>query len=44
MELIKIEKEKNKNIFKLDLEKYANAKKSIQGIKNEKLQIYSNPI
>jgi len=32
MELIKIKKEKNKNMFKLDLEKYANARKSIQGI------------
>ncbi|MFX1308429.1 MAG: hypothetical protein ACFE9M_00110 [Promethearchaeota archaeon] len=32
MELIKIEKEKNRKIFKLDLEKYTRARKSIQGV------------
>ena len=32
LELIKIEKEKNRNIFKLDLEKYSKARKSIKGV------------
>ncbi|MFX0023195.1 MAG: hypothetical protein ACFE9S_12785 [Candidatus Hermodarchaeota archaeon] len=31
LELIKIEKQKNKNIFKLDLEKYSQAIKSVEG-------------
>ncbi len=31
LKLIKIEKEKNRNIFKLDLRKYSNVRKSIQG-------------
>lgn len=31
LELIKIEKEKNRNIFKLDFEKYSKARKSIEG-------------
>ncbi|MFX0003080.1 MAG: hypothetical protein ACFE9C_01465 [Candidatus Hodarchaeota archaeon] len=32
LELIIIEKEKNRNIFKLDLEKYSNTKKSIEDV------------
>ena len=32
LELIKIEKEKNRNIFKLDKEKYSKVRKSIQGV------------
>jgi len=32
LEIIKIEKEKNRNMFKLDLKNYSKAKKSIQGI------------
>ena len=32
LKLIKIEKEKNRNLFTLDLKKYSNIKKSIQGV------------
>ena len=32
LEIIKIEKQKNKNVFKLDLEKYSKVRKSIEGV------------
>ena len=34
LELIKIEKQENKNLFKLDLEKYSQAIKSVEGVLN----------